>query len=276
MKTVLTIAGSDCSGGAGIQADLKTIGAFGLYGMSVITSITVQNTLGVTRVSPLEADLVEEQIRAVFEDIVPDAVKIGMMLTEENIMTTARLLKEYREKGKSPFVVLDPVLVSTSGKQLLENSAEWALREKLFGIADLLTPNLPEANRIGSGIAEFGTERESMAEQIGKKYGCSVLIKGGHDLGHDLMRADDCLYNVRTNEKTWFPNKRIHNDNTHGTGCTLSSAIACGMASGKTIEEAVKEAKEYITGAIRDGLNLGHGNGPLNHFYKNTAFAEPS
>ncbi len=264
MKTVLTIAGSDCSGGAGIQADLKTIGAFGLYGMSVVTAVTVQNTMGVRKVEPLAAGLVEEQLRAVFEDIVPDAVKIGMVVTAENIHAVARVLKEYKKEGRNPFVVLDPVLISTSGRKLLEDRAQDALTEYLFGISDLITPNLPEACRLGKTKISSDRQREETAVRIARQYGCSVLVKGGHG----DSRADDLLYQCRTGTCTWFPNEKIDNKNTHGTGCTLSSAIACNLALGKTMEESVKAAKEYITGAIRDGMDLGHGNGPLNHYFQ--------
>lgn len=264
MKTVLTIAGSDCSGGAGIQADLKTIGAFGLYGMSVITAVTVQNTMGVQKVEPLEAQLVEEQMRAVFEDIMPDAVKIGMVVTEQNIHAVARVLREYKESGGKPFVVLDPVLISTSGRKLLEDCAEEALREELFRISDLITPNLPEAERIGNTQIANDREREETAENIARTYGCSVLVKGGHG----TSRSDDLLYPFPSESFIWYPNEKIANENTHGTGCTLSSAIACNLAQGKNMEKSVRAAKQYITGAIRDGMDLGHGNGPLNHFFE--------
>lgn len=259
MKTVLTIAGSDCSGGAGIQADLKTIGAFGLYGMSVLTAVTVQNTCGVYRVDPVGADVVEEQLRAVFEDIVPDAVKIGMVLTCENIRALVSVFREYE-----PVAVLDPVMISTSGRQLLEMPAADALAGELFPLVRLITPNLPEAEFLWGRRILSDAEREQAAAGLAGRYGCSVLIKGGHS----AESADDLLYNQENGRLTWYRTERISNENTHGTGCTLSSAAACGLARGETLEESVREAKEYITGAIRDGMKLGKGNGPLNHFWK--------
>lgn len=282
MRSVLTVAGSDCSGGAGIQADLKTIGAFGLYGMSAVTAVTVQNTCGVYRVEPMADDLVEEQLRAVFEDIVPDAVKIGMVVNAENIRAVASVLREWR-----PVAVLDPVLLSTSGKALLDVQAVDSLTSELFSLVELITPNLPEAeyllgrgglsgvtsstvsglNPSGESMPEHISSdrgREMAAKELSERYGCSVLIKGGHGGGG----ADDLLYNHKSGECTWFRNERISSENTHGTGCTLSSAIACGLACGQTLEESVREAKGYITGAIRDGMNLGKGNGPLNHCWR--------
>ena len=259
MKTVLTIAGSDCSGGAGIQADLKTIGAFGLYGMSALTAITVQNACGVFRVEPVKASVVEEQLRAVFEDIPPDAVKVGMVVNRENIQAVAAVLRKYR-----PAVILDPVMISTSGTALLDERATEALTGQLFPLAELVTPNLPEAQALwGRSICSDG-ERELAARELAKKYGCSVLIKGGHGAGS----ADDLLYNSKSGVWSWFRNEKISNCNTHGTGCTLSSAAACGLAQGLSLEESVRAAKEYITGAIQSGMRLGHGNGPLNHFFQ--------
>lgn len=264
MKTVLTVAGSDCSGGAGIQADLKTIGAFGLYGMSVITSVTVQNTMGVRRVEPLGPDLVGEQFRAVMEDIFPDAIKIGMVVSRENIRALVRVMEEHRTKRKAfPFTVLDPVLVSTSGKVLLEPEAQAVLKDELFPMVDLITPNLPEAEQLCGYLIKRDSDRERAALELSERYGSSVLIKGGHGSG-----ADDLLFHAGTGAHLWYAGARIENNNTHGTGCTLSSAIACGMAKGKMLEEAVSEAKVYVTGAIGAGLDLGKGNGPLDHFYK--------
>lgn len=264
MNTVLTVAGSDCSGGAGIQADLKTIGAFGLYGMSVITAITIQNTMGVKRVEAVEPDLVEEQMQAVLEDIVPDAIKIGMVVSEENIRALVHVMKEYSSKGKVlPFTVLDPVLVSTSGRVLLDPKAETALRDELFPMVDLVTPNLPEAEQLCGHPVERKGDRMRAAEELSGRYGCSVLIKGGHG-----RAADDLLFHAETGTHSWYTSVRIENNNTHGTGCTLSSAIACSMAKGKTLEEAVADAKVYITGAIGAGMDLGKGNGPLDHFYQ--------
>lgn len=257
MKTVLTIAGSDCSGGAGIQADLKTIGAFGLYGMSVITAITVQNTCGVYRVQPVDAETVGEQLAAVFEDIPPDAVKIGMVADAENVKAIAAVLERYH-----PAVVLDPVMLSTSGRKLLDRQTAEILMERLFPLVTLLTPNLPESEFLWGGRITSEEETEEAAAQLAGRYGCSVLIKGGH-----ASKADDLLYMNKTNTFRWYRGEKIENPNTHGTGCTLSSAAACGIAGGLTLPESVQAAKDYITGAIRDGMNLGRGNGPLNHFW---------
>lgn len=258
MKAVLTIAGSDCSGGAGIQADLKTIGAFGMYGMSVITAITVQNTMGVRRVQEVDARTVREQLEAVLCDIRPDAVKIGMVVNQENVSAIASVLAQYEGT-----VVLDPVMLSTSGKELLQEQAAHALKEKLFPLATVITPNLPESESLWGDRICSEEERERAAGQLAERYGCSILIKGGHG-----EQADDLLYQSETGECRWYRNEKIENPNTHGTGCTLSSAIACGMADGLTLPESVQTAKNYITGAIRDGMDLGKGNGPLNHFWR--------
>lgn len=258
MKTVLTIAGSDCSGGAGIQADLKTIGAFGLYGMSVITALTIQNTKGVYRVEAVQPATVREQIQAVFDDIKPDVVKIGMVVNRENIREIVLMMQKYQ-----PVIVLDPVMIATSGRVLLDGQAVDMLMEELFPLVTLLTPNLPEAEFLTGKPVNSHSEREESARILAEKYDCSVLVKGGHG----VENADDLLYDK--GECIWYKNKRIENENTHGTGCTLSSAIACGIASGLSLPESVREAKDYITGAIEDGMNLGEGNGPLNHFYHN-------
>lgn len=267
MKTVLTIAGSDCSGGAGIQADLKTIGAFRLYGMSVLTAVTVQNTLGVRRVVPVDSSLVEEQLRAVFEDIVPDAVKIGMIVNSENIRAVVSVLREYK-----PVVVLDPVMVSTSGKKLLDDEAVDLLCEQLFPLARVITPNLPEAEALRRMKIRTDPDREEAARELADRYGCSVLIKGGHSNvssgRSETCTSDDLLYDRGEGDLFWFRTEKIPNANTHGTGCTLSSAVACGLAAGRGLEESIRRAKEYVTGAIRDGMDLGHGSGPLNHFYQ--------
>lgn len=267
MKTVLTIAGSDCSGGAGIQADLKTIGAFRLYGMSVLTAVTIQNTLGVRRVVPMDGSVVEEQLRAVFEDIVPDAVKIGMVVSSENIHAVVSVLREYK-----PAVVLDPVLVSTSGKKLLDDEATDLLCGELFPLARVVTPNLPEAETLCRMKIRTDREREAAAGELANKYDCSVLIKGGHSNASSgrsgMCMSDDLLYDCAAGSFSWFRNEKLLNTNTHGTGCTLSSAVACGLAIGLGLEESVRRAKEYVTGAIRDGMDLGRGNGPLNHFYE--------
>ena len=257
MKTALTIAGSDCSGGAGIQADIKTMSSNGVYAMSVITSLTAQNTTGVADVLNVPPSFLKEQIDCVFTDIVPDAVKIGMVSSCELIDVISDRLIYYNAKN----IILDPVMVSTSGSKLMDDGAVSTLTEKLFPIATLVTPNIPEAE-ILSGMKI--TDEKSMviaSEKIGSKYCCSVLLKGGHSINdsNDLLYADG--------KHEWIYGKRIDNPNTHGTGCTLSSAIASNIAKNFTLTESVKRAKEYISGALASGLNLGKGSGPLNHIY---------
>lgn len=260
VKKILTIAGSDCSGGAGIQADLKTISAHGMYGMSVITSVTAQNTTGVYGVCDMEPDFVGRQIDCVFEDIRPDAVKIGMVSNAEIIECIAKRMEQYRPE----ILVVDPVMVSTSGCMLLEDSALQILVSRLIPLASLITPNIPEA-RVLSGT-EINDEKEMLqaARIIYEKTGTAVLVKGGHLTN----QASDILYRVLEDEpaETWFYGKRSDNPNTHGTGCTLSSAIACQLAAGQNLENGVAEAKQYISNAIQAGLNLGSGSGPLWHF----------
>ena len=235
MKTALTIAGSDSSGGAGIQADLKSFAANGVFGMSVINSVTSQNTTGVFGVYDIPCDVVASQIDAVFKDIFPDAVKIGMVSSAEIISTIADRLKYYNTKN----IVLDTVMVSTSGCKLLRDDAINALTSVLFPIADMVRA----------------------ADVIYNKYNVTVLLKGGHLAN----TSNDLLYD---GNETWFEAVRIDNPNTHGTGCTLSSAIAANLAKGMDIKTAVKSAKDYITGALSDMLDLGKGSGPLNHMYK--------
>lgn len=257
MKTALTIAGSDCSGGAGIQADIKTMSSNGVYAMSVITSLTAQNTTGVADVLNVPPSFLKEQIDCVFTDIVPDAVKIGMVSSCELIDVISDRLIYYNAKN----IILDPVMVSTSGSKLMDDGAVSTLTEKLFPIATLVTPNIPEAE-ILSGMKI--TDEKSMviaSEKIGGKYCCSVLLKGGHSIND----SNDLLYTDGKHE--WIYGKRIDNPNTHGTGCTLSSAIASNIAKNFTLTESVKRAKEYISGALASGLNLGKGSGPLNHIY---------
>lgn len=251
MKTVLTIAGSDCSGGAGIQADLKTMTAWGIYGMSVVTAVTVQNTLGVKQVALMEPEVVAEQIDAIFQDIRPDAVKIGMLGNDKIADAVARRLAHY----KARHVVLDPVLASTSKRHFLDEEGVQVMKAGLFPLAELVTPNIPEVMVLQSG---YRTAEEA-AESLSKQYHLSILLKGGHR----KCRADDLL--CTEEEKIWFPGERILTDNTHGTGCTLSSAIACGLAMGFEMRQAVKEAKAYLTEAIRREPGLGNGKGPLNH-----------
>ncbi len=255
MKTVLTIAGSDSSGGAGIQADIKTIMANGCYAMSAITALTAQNTMGVTGIFDSTPDFLTLQLDAVFSDIFPDAVKIGMVSSAPLIGRIADCLKKYNPKH----IVADPVMISTSGHKLIDDEAVSVLKSDLLKLSELITPNIPEAEAL-SGIAISG-ENDMMraAEIISNEYGCAVLIKGGHNIND----ANDVLFN--NGESIIFKGKRIDNPNTHGTGCTLSSAIASNLAKGYDMYTAVKFAKEYISGALSDMMDLGHGSGPMNH-----------
>ena len=267
-KKVLTIAGSDSSGGAGIQADLKVMSAYGVYGMSVITAVTAQNTLGVQRVEPLRADLVRAQLQSVLEDIRPDAVKIGMVYTKENIKVIAEAIDRWNLKK----VVVDPMMISTSNKKLLRADAMAALEQELFPRADLVTPNLPEAQELkaivdeqsggSESIAEITLWTEKTAAKLARHWHTAFLIKGGHSEG---VPADYC---DTRNRKVWFPGQRIETVHTHGTGCTLSAAIACNLAKGLAIIAAVEEAKEYLTGCIRHNPGIGRGHGPLNHGWR--------
>lgn len=253
MKTVLTIAGSDCSGGAGIQADLKTIAAHKLYGMSAITALTAQNTTGVYGVYPVPPEFVAQQLDCIFDDIPPDAVKIGMVSSAPVIRAIGKKLRERGAKN----VVVDPVMVSTSGSPLLAPDAVGALTEHLFPLAAVITPNLLEAR----ALCGFSIETDDDALRAAETFPAPVLIKGGHRAG----AADDLLY--AGDKAQWFRAPRIDNPNTHGTGCTLSSAIACGLAQGMGLAESVAAAKEYLAGALRQGLNLGRGSGPVDHMY---------
>lgn len=255
MRTVLTIAGSDCSGGAGIQADLKTITAHKLYGMSVLTALTAQNTTGVYGISEVEPDFVGQQIDCVMNDIPPDAVKIGMVSSATIIAVIAQKLKDYGASN----VVVDPVMVSTSGSRLLSDSAVEALVTQLLPLAGMITPNIPEASCLCGFEIRSPEDMIRAAEKISALYKGNILIKGGHRQD----TADDLLY--RQGEIRWFSGERVPNENTHGTGCTLSSAIACNLALGYSAEESVGRAKDYITLALKAQLNLGRGRGPLNH-----------
>lgn len=258
MKAVLTIAGSDCSGGAGIQADLKTIAAFGLYGESVITALTAQNTMGVADVMPVPPEFLQKQLDCVFTDIVPDAVKLGMIPDVEQM----KVIKDCLIKYRPCHVVMDTVLVSTSGRNLMEPDAVSFYQQQLLPLADIFTPNLPEAELILKRKIKSTEERVAAAGDFALQYHRTILLKGGHDKD----KADDLLF--ENGRAVWFSQQRILNSNTHGTGCTLSTAIACGLALGLETEESVRRAKAYITGAIADGMDLGKGNGPLNHMYR--------
>lgn len=255
MKTVLTIAGSDCSGGAGIEADIKTITAHKMYAMSAITALTAQNTTGVTAIHEIPPEFLAQQLDQIFTDIRPDAIKIGMVSSEAPIEVIAQKLKQYAcEK-----VVLDPVMISTSGKPLLQKSAVAALVARLFPLAAVITPNLAEAAALTGSDVQSRCEITVAARRLSMLTPAAILIKGGH-----LEKSCDDLLLEGGCEK-WFSSPRIDNPNTHGTGCTLSSAIACGLAAGLSISDSVAQAKAYITGAINARLDLGRGSGPLNH-----------
>lgn len=258
MKTALTIAGSDCSGGAGIQADLKTMTMNGVYGMSAITALTAQNTTGVRSILEITPEFLEDQLDSVFEDIYPDAIKIGMVSSSALIKVIAGKLKFYRAKN----IVVDPVMAATSGSALMKTEAVSALVSELFPVATLVTPNILEAEILSEITINGEQDMLSAAKKIFETYGCAVLLKGGHSIND----ANDLLYKNDTCQ--WFRSERILNPNTHGTGCTLSSAIASGLAKGDSLEEAITCAKEYINGALSDMLNLGKGSGPLNHAFK--------
>lgn len=258
MKTALSIAGSDSSGGAGIQADIKTMAANGVYAMTAVTALTAQNTTGVTGIFEVTPEFLGAQLDAVFTDIFPDAVKIGMVSSSELIGVIGEKLMQHGAKQ----IVVDPVMVATSGSSLMRTEALDTLCRVLLPMAEVVTPNIPEAEILSGMSIHSPEEMEAAAEKIGRKYGCNVLCKGGHSLND----ANDFLW-IEGRGK-WFPGRRIFNPNTHGTGCTLSSAIASNLAKGKTVEEAVFAAKEYLSGALADGLNLGKGSGPINHVYQ--------
>lgn len=257
MKTALTIAGSDCSGGAGIQADIKTMTLNGVYAMSAICALTAQNTTGVSGISAVEPSFLRQQIDAVFTDIFPDAVKIGMVSSSGLIDVIAERLKYYKAKN----IVVDPVMVATSGAKLIDDDALSALTRQLFPIAAVVTPNIPEAQILAKISIRTKHDMERAAQLIYEAYGCAVLLKGGHS----VCDADDLLYS--RGAARWFSGKRINNPNTHGTGCTLSSAIAANLAKGADMATAIENAKEYITGALAAMLDLGKGSGPINHAF---------
>lgn len=257
MKTALTIAGSDSSGGAGIQADIKTMTMNGVFAMSVITALTAQNTTGVQGILGVDSEFVEKQIESVFDDIRPDAVKIGMVASADIIKSIADELVKYEAKN----IVVDPVMVATSGARLIEEDAINALKEYLLPIATILTPNIPEAEVLSNMRITMAEEMISAAKKISEEYNCAVLCKGGHNLND----ANDLLY--FNGEAKWYYGKRIDNPNTHGTGCTLSSAIASNLAKGYDLDESIGKAKEYISGALGAMLDLGKGSGPMNHAF---------
>ena len=255
MKTALTIAGSDSSGGAGIQADIKTMLANGVYAMSAVTALTAQNTTGVTAILNATPEFLEQELDAVFTDIRPDAVKIGMVSEKELIEVIARKLGQYQAQH----VVVDPVMVATSGARLISEDAIGTLKSKLLPLATVITPNIPEAEVLAGMKIQSQADMIRAAEEIGTKYHCAVLCKGGHQLND----ANDLLW--RDGGYKWFYGERIDNPNTHGTGCTLSSAIASNLAKEYDLDESVERAKKYISGALAAMLDLGKGSGPMNH-----------
>ena len=257
MKTALTIAGSDSSGGAGIQADIKTMTMNGVYAMSAITALTAQNTTGVRAIQESTPEFLKQQLDAVFEDIRPDAVKIGMVASSDLIRVIADRLRYYH----AAYIVVDPVMVATSGSSLLKNDALQTLIEELLPLATVVTPNIPEAQVLSGLTIETRADMETAAKKIGGSYGCAVLLKGGHSISD----ANDLLY--AGGDLTWFEGKRIDNPNTHGTGCTLSSAIASNLAKGFSLSESVRRAKDYISGALAAMLDLGQGSGPMDHAF---------
>lgn len=261
MKTALTIAGSDCSGGAGIQADLKTMTMNGVYGMSAITALTAQNTTGVTSIQESTPGFLKEQLDAVFEDIFPDAVKIGMVSSTELIHVIADRLRFYKAHN----IVFDPVMVATAGSALIQTDAVQTMVKELLPLADLVTPNIPEAEVLSGMTIGSKEDIQTAAKQIGDTCGCAVLLKGGHSVNdaNDLLYTDGKLY--------WFEGKRIDNPNTHGTGCTLSSAIASNLAKEFSLTESVQRAKEYISGALAAMLDVGKGSGPMKHNFDLTS-----
>ncbi len=257
MKTALTIAGSDSSGGAGIQADIKTMTMNGVFAMSAVTALTAQNTMGVTGIMDVTPEFLEKQLDAIFTDIRPDAVKIGMVSAGPLIQKIGEKLREYGAEN----IVLDPVMVSTSGSRLLAEDAVELLKRELLPLADVITPNIPEAEVLSGMKIENEKDMTAAAKKIGDAYRCAVLCKGGHSVNdaNDLLYADG--------QCQWFSGKRILNPNTHGTGCTLSSAIAANLAKGYDLPTSVKRAKDYISGALAAMLDLGHGSGPMNHAF---------
>ena len=266
MKTALTIAGSDSSGGAGIQADLKTMIANGVYAMTAITALTAQNTTGVQGIFEVTPEFLEQQIDSVFTDIRPDAVKIGMVSSVGLIESIAEKLKQYEAEN----IVVDPVMVATSGSRLISEDAIGALKELLLSMATVLTPNIPETEVLSGMEVKTADDMIAAAKYISETYHCAVLCKGGHQLND----ANDLLY--RNGDYKWFNGKRIDNPNTHGTGCTLSSAIASNLAKGYELDTAVERAKAYISGALAAMLDLGQGSGPMDHGFdfRGKGFAE--
>ena len=257
MKTALTIAGSDSSGGAGIQADIKTMTANGVYAMSAITALTAQNTTGVYGILEVTPEFLANQLDCIFTDIRPDAVKTGMVSSSALIEVIAQKLTQYKAKN----LVIDPVMVATSGAKLISDEAIETLKGKLLGLATLITPNIPEAQVLSGMDIRTAEDMDRAAKASYEAYGCAVLCKGGHQLND----ANDLLYSKEG--ARCYHGRRIANPNTHGTGCTLSSAIASNLAKGYSLDEAVERAKAYISGALAAMLDLGKGSGPMNHMF---------
>ncbi len=257
MKTALTIAGTDPSGGAGIQADIKTMTANGVYAMSAVTALVAQNTTGVKSIQESSPEFLGEQLDCVFTDIFPDAVKTGMVANTKLIEVISTKLKQYKAKN----IVVDPVMVATSGSRLISKEAIGALKEKLLPLACVITPNIPEAEVLSEMEIKNAHDMETATSKIALSYNCAVLCKGGHQIND----ADDLLWHDGIS--TWFHGQRINNPNTHGTGCTLSSAIASNLAKGFNLVDSIKLAKDYISGALATMLNLGKGPGPLDHLF---------
>ena len=260
MRTALSIAGSDSSGGAGIQADIKTMTANGVYAMTAITALTAQNTTGVTGIMEVTPEFLAQQLDSIFTDIRPDAVKIGMVSSSALIQVIAEKLKEYKAEN----IVVDPVMVATSGSKLISDDAIETLKTCLMPLSSILIPNIPEAEVLAEMKVETEEEMILAAKKISETFHCAVLCKGGHQLND----ANDLLY--RDGEYKWFHGKRIQNPNTHGTGCTLSSAIASNLAKGYSMDESVKRAKDYISEALEAMLDLGKGSGPMKHCFNIT------
>ncbi len=257
MKTALSVAGSDSSGGAGIQADLKTMTMNGVYAMSAVTALTAQNTVKVTAIAEVAPEFLRQQLDAIFEDIRPDAVKVGMVSSAGLIEVIADRLRYYQAER----IVVDPVMVATSGSRLIKKDAVKVMKEELLPIAALVTPNIPEAEILSGMSIHNEDDMFKAAEAVSEAYGCEVLLKGGHSVGG----ASDLLFGP--GGYRWFRGKRIQNPNTHGTGCTLSSAIAANLAKGYGMAESVQRAKDYVSGALLAMLDLGRGSGPMNHAF---------
>ena len=257
MKKALTIAGSDSCGGAGIQADIKTMTMNGVYAMSAVTALTAQNTTGVRGIQGVTPEFLGLQLDAVFEDIVPDAVKVGMVSSSELIEVIASKLTQYQAAN----IVVDPVMVATSGARLIEENAIETLKARLLPLATVITPNIPEAEILAEMTIARESDMEKAAVILHERYGCAALVKGGHRIND----ANDVLYGPDVDQPIWFEGKRIDNPNTHGTGCTLSSAIASNLAKGCGLAESVEKAKAYLSGALAAMLDLGKGSGPMAH-----------